>query len=75
MPARAGSPSRAVRALAWIGFLALLILHLDFWRPRGSGIWFGWMPEELAWRLGWIVLAVGYLLFFTTAVWRERGQD
>ena len=75
MPSRADSPSRPVRAVAWIGFVALVVLHLDFWRTRGSGIWFGWMPEDLAWRLGWIVLAIGYLFFFTAFVWREKEGD
>lgn len=59
------------RALAWAGFLALLALHLDFWRERRDVIWFSWMPEDLAWRLCWMLAAILYLLFFCRFVWRE----
>ena len=61
----------ASRALAWAGFLALLVLHLDFWRPQRDVLWFGWMPEELLWRLGWMGLAGLYLVFFCRRIWTE----
>ncbi|MEM7481059.1 MAG: hypothetical protein AAF481_07770 [Acidobacteriota bacterium] len=60
------------RTLAWAGLAALLILHLDFWRPQRPVLYFGWLPEEMAWRLAWLVLACLYLIFFTTEVWRDE---
>lgn len=49
----------------------LLVLHHDFWRERGVELWFGWVPEELAWRLAWMLLTLGYLIWFCAAVWVE----
>lgn len=63
--------SSATRFFAWGGFVLLLVLHLDFWRPQRDVIWFGWMPEELVWRLAWMVLAFAYLVFFCSRVWKE----
>lgn len=60
------------RIVAWFGFFALLVLHLDFWRPQRPVIWFGWIPEELAYRFLWLLLAWLYLFFFTAKVWREE---
>ena len=59
-------------ALAWILGLALVALHLDFWRPKRDVLWFGFLPEELTWRLGWLVLAIAYLIWLTVAVWKPR---
>ena len=59
-------------ALALAGFAALMLLHLDLWRPLPPGPYFGWMPEELLFRLLWMGLAWVYLLWFTAAVWREE---
>ena len=47
----------AVTIASWAGFLLLVVLHVDWWRPQRAEPWFGWMPEELAWRLGWMALA------------------
>ena len=60
------------RAIAWGGFVLLLVLHHDFWRPQRAVLYFGWLPEELAWRLGFVVLSVAYLVFFCRSVWREE---
>ena len=57
--------------LAWLGAGVLLVLHLDFWRPQRVRLVLGWMPEELAWRLAWMVLAWLYLLFVCARVWRD----
>ena len=62
------------RALAWVFGLALLALHLDFWRPQRPELWFGWIPEELMWRLAWMGAAFVYLLYFTRCVWREGRE-
>jgi len=65
------SSSDAARFLAWAGLIVLLVLHLDSWRPKRDLIWFGWMPEELAWRLVWMGLAFLYLIFFCNRIWKE----
>lgn len=65
---------RWARATAWLGAIALLALHLDAWRPQRNVTYLGVVPEELAWRLGWMVLATAYLVFFCRCVWRD-GED
>lgn len=62
-------------ALAWLGALALLALHLDGWRPQRGAVYLGAVPEELAWRLGWMLLATGYLVFFCRHVWRDEEGE
>ena len=62
------------RYVAWAGFLLLIFLHLDvFWRQPSPDLYFGWIPEEMAYRLVWMVLAWLYLMYFTRFVWREDG--
>ena len=51
------------RWIAWVGFVVLMGLHLDFWRPQRAILYLGWIPEEIAYRLGWILLVWLYLLF------------
>ena len=63
------------RTLAWAGFFLLLVLHLDFWRPQRAVLYFGWLPEEMAWRLLWMIGAWLYLIFFTAKVWREEAES
>lgn len=60
------------RLIAWLGLLALAVLHLDVWRPQRPELLFGWLPEELAYRLLWMFLAWLYLLYFTSRVWSEE---
>lgn len=62
------------RWVAWGGLALLLVLHLDFWRGPRPGLLFGWCPEELAYRLGWMALACLYLHFFCTRVWRAGDE-
>jgi len=57
--------------VAWAGFVLLLALHLDFWRPQVARVHFGWLPEELAYRLVWMLLAWVYLLFFCARIWGD----
>ncbi len=64
-------PGTRDRVLAWAGLILLLVLHLNVWHPRGGEFYFGWMPEELAFRVLWMALAWVYLVFFTLRVWRE----
>jgi len=51
--------------------LALVFLHLDFWREQRVELDFGWMPEELAYRLAWMALAWLFLLCFCA---RSHGE-
>lgn len=60
--------------VAAIGFLVLLALHLDFWRPQSARLLFGWLPEELAYRIGTILLAWIYILWICSRVWREESD-
>lgn len=63
------------RTTTWIaicGFVVLIVLHLDFWRPQRDTLLFGWLPEELAYRLAYCVLAWFYILFVCARVWREE---
>lgn len=69
---RATGKGSALAAVA--GLVALLCLHLDLWRPLEQRPWFGWMPEELFFRLLWMGLAWLYLLWFTTFVWEREGE-
>jgi hypothetical protein len=57
------------RIVGWVGFLALLVLHLDFWRGQRTVLYFGWLPEEVAYRLGWMALAFAYLLYYCARLW------
>ena len=65
---------RTTAILGWGGFLALLALHLDFWRPKRVEIYAGWLPEELLYRIVWMGLAWLYLLYFTAKVWPDEEQ-
>jgi hypothetical protein len=69
---------RRRHVIAWAGALFLLALHLDAWRPQRVELWFGWLPEEMAWRLAWMAIAWVYLLWFCSAVWaadEASGDD
>ena len=65
---------RHALTLAWVGFLLLLALHLDFWRPQRSELLFGWLPVELAYRVLFLVLAWLYMVFICSRVW-IKGAD
>ena len=62
------------RAIAWGGGLALLFLHFDFWRPQRAELWFGVVPEELGWRMLWMVLAGIYLAWFCARFFRDEAE-
>jgi len=62
------------RGIAWVGGLLLLVLHLDFWRPSRDVLYGGWLPEELAYRLLWILAAFLYLWHFCTRVWVKEDE-
>ena len=58
--------------VAWGGAALLLVSHLDFWRSQRPILYFGWIPEELAYRLLWTAVAWAYLVFFTRRIWLEQ---
>ena len=58
--------------IAWVSLVTLLVLHLDSWRPQRPVLYFSWLPEDVAYRLGWMLLAWLFLLFFTRYVWKEE---
>lgn len=60
-------------AIAWVGLVALLVLHLDFWRGPRTDLWFGFVPEEIGYRVVWMLAAWVYLMFFTARIW--RGEE
>ena len=59
------------RWIAWISAVVLLVLHLDFWRVQRPVLYWGWLPEELLYRMTWLGLAWVFLLFFCRYIWRE----
>ena len=63
--------SKASRWIAAAAAIVLVLLHLDFWRVQRPVLYFDWLPEEVAYRLLWMLLAWVYMLFFCTFVWRE----
>ena len=50
----------------------LLVAHLDFWRPQRALLLLGWIPEELAWRLGWMLLAGIWIHYACATIWRAE---
>jgi len=71
---RSQRPGRLDLFVAWGGFVVLLVLHLDGWRTQRPVLRFGWLPEELGYRLVWILLAWAYLQFLCARLWREREE-
>ena len=59
-------------ALAWALGLGLFALHLDFWRSDAGRLVGGVLPEELVYRLVWMALAWGYLLWFCARIWQDE---
>ena len=57
--------------LAWIGGAVLVLLHLDFWRSPRPEPWFGWLPDELAYRVVFIGMAWAFMLFVCSRIWTE----
>ena len=64
---------RAQRAILWVCFVLLALGHLDFWRPQRVVLYFGWVPEELLYRLVWMFLAWLYLLYVCRYHWRGEA--
>jgi hypothetical protein len=66
---------RTKRWIAWLGAGLLLGLHHDFFRPQEARLVFGWVPEDLAYRLVWMAAATLYLFWFTARVWETREDE
>mgnify|MGYP006908314307 CR=1 FL=1 len=62
--------ARAHRWIASIAFAALLVLHVDAWRAQRVVVYFGWVPEELLYRLAWMLLAWAFILYVCEVHWR-----
>ena len=62
------------RWFAILSALALLGLHLDFWRPQRAILYGGWMPEELAYRLIWMLLATAWIAWFCQRIWVDEAK-
>lgn len=60
--------------IAWVFGLLLVGLHLA---PLGQGDdWMCGLPAELGFRLGWMLLAWIYLLWFCRHVWKTgEGEE
>lgn len=56
--------SRAERIFAATSAVVLFVLHLDFWREPAPTLLLGFVPEELAYRLAWMVLAALWVAWF-----------
>lgn len=61
------------RSLAILGLGILLVTHFDFWRETAPQLILG-VPAELMHRLGWMLGAYLYLLFFTARIWRSEPK-
>jgi len=59
--------------LLWGGFVLLVLGHLDSWRAQRVVLYFGWIPEELLYRLVWMALAWAYLLYVCRYHWRSEA--
>ena len=68
-------PRKRSQWIAWLGGMILLVLHFDFWRVQRAELYFGWLPEELAYRVTWLLLAWVYLLYFCAVVWRDEPEE
>lgn len=76
---------RAAVPLAWAGALALIALHNDAWledwlpgalsREARAQLWFGVLPGELAYRIGWMLLAWLYLAWFCRVIWVSTREE
>ena len=67
--------TRTDKVLAGLGLTVLIVLHLDFWRTSTTTLYGGWLPEELAYRLVWMLLAGLYLGFFCARIWRDEDPE
>lgn len=61
--------------LSVAAFVVLFVLHHDGWRDDSdSALLFGWLPQELAYRLAWMGGAFLFLVHLTSCVWKEGRE-
>ena len=63
------------RLFAWLGFVVLVFLHLDFWRPQRVELYWGWLPEEMAYRILWFIGDWLYVLYICGWVWQSSAPS
>lgn len=66
---------KGARVVGALGLVLLVGGYLDFWREPRARLYFGWLPEELAWRLGYVLACVLYLAFVTRVLWVEEDGE
>ena len=60
----------------WIATFALALAHLLRFQHGDDGLYLGWLPTDLAFRMVWIVAATGAIFAMTSVSWREdHGED
>lgn len=69
--------SRRAHARIFAGLaLALVILHFDACNNhRIEPLVLGWIPIDLAYHLGWIVLATALVFYMTARVWPDPPRE
>ena len=60
--------------IARVAFLLLMMLHFDFWRPKGPEIVAGGIPVEVLYRLAWMAGAFFFLVFLCDRIWEADGR-
>jgi hypothetical protein len=58
-----------MRILLWLGFVALFVLHQDFWFWHDDTLVFGFLPIGLAYHAGFSVAAAGLWLAMVKLAW------
>ena len=67
--------NRTRKTVAWVLGLGLVVLHHDFWWEGPRGTFAGAFPVEPAWRVAWMALAFGYLLWLTAVLGRSSDEE
>ena len=50
----------------------LLALHVDpFNHGVGGALWWGWLPRDLAYHLGWVAVGTALLFYLTARIWKD----
>ncbi|MCA9716365.1 MAG: hypothetical protein H6713_30755 [Myxococcales bacterium] len=61
---------RAHARIFAVACVLLTLLHFDVWNNhRALPLTFGWMPVDLAYHVGWIVVATALVFYMTARVW------
>lgn len=66
--------TRVRRWVFWAGVVALCLAHVwPRWVEDGAPqpLLGGWLPADMAYHLGWIVAAAGWVAFMCGPIWRD----